>query len=75
MKLVYPVSEKKAEEIENELEIQKRKLAQSTHEFTQIMETNLSIKNWIREYPVQLAGLALLGGFVTAQRLLYKRKL
>jgi len=73
MKLVRPISEDKRRKLEEELELQKKRFNEATQASAKTIQENLSIVNWVQDYPLQCAGLVFLGGFLATQIYLSKK--
>lgn len=68
MKLVRPMNKKKQAELENELNLQKKRFMEATHRSADKIHEDLSLKNLISENPFRSVGtLFILGFFATYQ--------
>ena len=58
--------ESKRKELEKELEIQKKRFFEATQKSTNIMQQDLLLTNWVREYPIETSLCLLFAGFMTS---------
>lgn len=69
MKLIRPISEEKRRNIEEELEIQKKRFANATRQTAEKIRIDVSILKLWRDRPLQTATVLAVGGFVAGQLL------
>ena len=67
MKLVKPMNEDKKEQLERELEFQKQRFIRATRQTKETLKTDLNIRNWIREFPLQSAAICFISGYMVTR--------
>lgn len=74
MKLIKPISEKKVKELEEEIEIQKKRFFNAAGEAVESVRKEFSLESLIRAYPLHSGAFLFFGGLMMTQLALAKNK-
>jgi hypothetical protein len=69
MKLIKPISEERRRQLEEELELQKKRFSEATQSTSDALTKSLSVLDWFRRHPRELAAVSFATGLLAAQYL------